>query len=241
MSQNILMVAENDVCRELARELENMIRRGDSRLSGKISKVMKETKDKSEYPKLLLHTGRVISDINEIYLFLFSDPHQSKSRKGRDPYEGLSSNWNNVDGNFDMDEFIQDELEYDENGEVIRGVDYDDEKISYDKSKSRRFDDQDSEDDLPQRMDVNALTSQFNEKRGRIQASKFRNGKPVKRMGRRSERRSSPQERDSSIERPRPKKSKKRRESSEYEDSGSDYPDGGEDLENYLTGEARRN
>ena len=41
MSQNILMLAENDACRELAREMENMIKRGDARLDGKISRVMK--------------------------------------------------------------------------------------------------------------------------------------------------------------------------------------------------------
>jgi YD repeat-containing protein len=233
------MLAENDPCRELARELENMIKRGDARLNGKISKVMKETKDKSEYPKLLLHTGNILSDINEIYLYLFSDPRQ-RQRRSSDPYEGLNSSGYNQQ--FNIEDFMQEELEYDEDGKVIHKTDYDDEKVSYDKSKSRRFAD-DSEDELPGKLDMNAIATRFGERRGAIRPTRFKNGKPIKQMGRRVK---AQREESRSRSRGRKPKRKRRRESSEesgYDDrddyDNDRYPDGGNDLDNYYAREAR--
>jgi YD repeat-containing protein len=235
------MLAENDACRELAREMENMIKRGDARLDGKISRVMKETKNKSEYPKLLLHTGRILTDINEIYLYMLSDTRQ-RSRSSRDPYEGLSDNWRGAGGGFSMDEFMQNELEYDEDGNVVRSTDYDDEKVTYDKTKRQRFNDEDSEEeDSHGKIDINSIATKFSERRDAIRTSKFKNGKPVGRAGRRPGKRSPMRERSVSRERPKRKGKAKRREPSDDEasDYNDRYPDGNDELDSYYAAEAR--
>ena len=85
-----------------------------------------------------------------------------------------------------MDEFMQNELEYDEDGNVVRSTDYDDEKVTYDKTKRQRFNDEDSEEeDSHGKIDINSIATKFSERRDAIRTSKFKNGKPVGRAGRR--------------------------------------------------------
>ena len=213
MRGNKLLVAENNESRELLREIAHMVDMRDPRISNKISKVIKETKNRNRYPVLILANGQQIDDVNKIYFFIMNDQEVMRSRSRSNPYDKMH----------DYEEFIHSNVDYDDDGRpIVNGNEYED----------------DIDDDREEKIDVNRATAEFEERRSRIQVPKLRRGKVVRKPIQEEEYEEKP--RRSGKSQPKSKQ-KKEPVYDDYSDNSFDerYPDGDRDLDDYMQSEAR--
>lgn len=221
-----LLVAKNDkTSLELLRFVARLIQDGDSAIEHKISQVVKG-KDKTKMPAIIKPNGDVLTDINQIYLFLAQKPSEMRdvrsSRGNRDPSD--FSDYNPY--MFNYDDMIDREIDVDEDGRPVRDEKYEDQKVS---RRRRDRGDDESEEDEEMPKNVSELSERFFQKRANSKST-IHSRRPA-----REERGRRPVERESGRghERERPKQqSKKKYESSE----DSEYESEEEDLESYMQG-----
>jgi hypothetical protein len=208
-----LLVAKNDKSSlELMRFIDRLIQDGDSAIRNKISRVVKG-KDKTKTPAIIRSDGEVMTDINQIYLYLSHDNRDNRdyapSRGGKSRHDRSDEQDYNYDDNFNYDDILDREIDHDEKGNIVRGEDADNQQVS-----RRRRKGDDSEEEVDPRINLSELTEKFNNRRGGNQA-KLHRRKP----------------RDEQPSPPPKRRSKKKYESSE-ESEESDDSDGG--LDRYM-------
>lgn len=247
--KNILLVAENKPSIELLEYINGMVESNNQNIRYKINQIKKVNKDKDAYPRLLIG-NREINDINMIYIYLTKEDGMMPRMNGRrshnheDPYRELN-----------FEDMLDAEIDYDDEGRPIMGQDHDDEQEYF-----RRKGGDESEDEP--RIDINAATQRFNERRGNIKVPSLRkrrgeNGASGARQqedvddgrvrGRQSRRPDDGPRRDSNQysksggykTKIKSRKSKYADESSYMDDSSDIIPNGEEELENFYMQEAK--
>lgn len=223
--KNILLVAENNASNELLMEINRLIN-DNALMKNKIHEVVKKTKNKKQYPQLQLANNAIISDINQIYFYITSNPQQRQS--GHNNYDGRRGEYGDYDMNYD--DYIDKMLDYENEKPTVRS-DFDNEK----ETRRRRIRDNDNGDDesIEERIDIKNVANKFYSKRENIRPPMMKNGRPVK------------QQMSKSKSKPKPKPKRKQESSEEYSDDDDSndynerYPDGKSELNDYYTSEIR--
>jgi hypothetical protein len=158
-----LLVTENKSSEELLLYIDQLIDSRDENIRHKIQNVKK--KNGKEFPVILFSNGKTITDINEIYFYIMSKPKMAPQRSAN-PY---------LD-NMDYDDYLQDHHVFGNDGEPIRGKDFDDERTTRrpnrsSRSSKNRGDESESEEPMP---DKQALEERFNERRKPREIPKIR-------------------------------------------------------------------
>lgn len=246
--KSILLVAENKASVELLESINKMIEANNDQIRYKIGQIKKVSKDKSKYPQLKLNGGKILTNINDIYLYFMSDMRQQRQRQL--PPRGYEDDLNPYrNSGMDYSDMILNEgMDYDESGKPMAGREYDDEPVSYRKRKSSdsRYTEEESDDERA--IDVKSVYQSFNEKRGSIQVPQVRKNPTEQRISgmreKRKRRYDSEDEPPRERERVRGKSSIKARKSEfseEYSltDGDDDLLDGKRELENFYMNEAK--